>query len=290
MDITSASLAAIRRSINTAWAQGLEWKPPIDTSFLVRDFPSAGASELYPWADFSSKFREWVGDRVWNSLSANLFEVFNRPFEKSEKARADLIKDDKFGVFVNARSMDAAAWKQLLHDIAMAVVTQNAACYDGKALLANDHAYGANTIDNLVTDALSSTSFETAFVDSGNWMFANGVLVRPKWTHLCHGPKLYGTAFDIVDAETLTDGKPNRNYHRCQRVEIPDFAGDYDDYWCLVDSTQPIKVVSRQIREEPVPKTNDLEDIEETGEIKFMASGRAAAAPTFPHLIYGGIL
>lgn len=293
MDISSASLAAIRRSINTAWAKGLEWKSPIDLGFLVSEFTSAGASELYPWQNFTAQFREWVGDRVFNTLSAELFEVVNRDWEKSEKCKATLIKDDRFGVFVNLIAMHGMAWKQCLYALATEVIQSNSVCYDGKAMLANDHAYGANTIDNLVTDALSKTSFEAAFVAAAEWKFANNVLVRPNFTHLVVGEKNRSTAFGIVKAEKIDVGgvqvdNPNRG--KCELVVLPDFASTYDDYWMLVDGSQPVKAIARQIREEPVPKTNDFEDVEETGEFKWMSSGRAAAAPTFPHLVYGGRL
>jgi phage major head subunit gpT-like protein len=294
MDISSASLATIRRMINTAWAKGLEWKPPQDLGFLMSEFPSGGASELYPWANFTAQFREWLGDRQWNALTAELFEVANRDFEKSEKCKATLIKDDRFGVFVNVIGMYASAWEQLKFDLVIDVVKNNPLCFTGKALFANDHAYGENTLDNLVTDALTATSFEAAFTASSNWQFANGILVQPNWTHLVHGPKLRSTAFGIVEAKQISDGNgnlvDNPNYNRCARVELKALAGTYDDYWMLVDGSQPVKAIARQIREVPVPRTNDVEDVEETGEYKFMASGRAAAAPTFPHLVYGGRL
>lgn len=293
MDISNASLASLRRSLNTAWARGLEWKSPLDISFLFADFPSDGADNEYPWMNFTAQFREWLGDRQFNSLSAELFRVANRDFEKSEKCKATLIKDDRFGVFVNMIPMHGQAWQQLLYDIVPAVITANTTCFTGKAFLADDHPYGAYTLDNLTTDALSESSFEAAFTASSSWQFANGVYVRPRWTHLLHGPKMRSVAYHIVDAERHASGATqvdNPNFKRCQRVEIPDFVGAYDDYWALVDSSGVVKPIARQIRETPVPRTNDLEDIEESGEFKWMSSGRAAAAPTFPHLIYGGRL
>jgi len=171
-----------------------------------------------------------------------------------------------------------------------AVLKDNPTCYTGKAMFANDHPYGDNTLDNLVTDALTADVFDAALVAAGEWKFANGVLVRPTFTHLLHGPKLRKTAFAIVDAPEISAGVANPNYKKCIRVELPDLAGDYDDYWTLVDASQPVKAIVRQIREVPVPTMNDAADIEENGELKWMSHGRAAAAPTFPHLVYGGRL
>lgn len=293
MDISNSGLAAIRRAINTAWARGLEWKPPFDLGFLFSDFPSGGASEQYPWQNFTAQFREWIGDRVWGNLTAELFEVANRDFEKSEKCRATLIKDDRYGVFVNTIGFHASAWRQLLYDLVTEVIKNNTTCFTGKAMFANDHAYGAYTLDNLVTDALTKDTYEAALLAASAWQFANGVYVRPNFTHLVVGEKLRATAHSIVVAEKIYSGAnqmDNPNRGRQQLVVMPDLVGAYDDYWMLVDASQIVKPIARQIREEPVPKTNDVEDIEECGELKFMSSGRAAAAPTFPHLVYGGRL
>ena len=76
-----------------------------------------------------------------------------------------------------------------------------------------------------------------------------------------------------------------------QRVELPDLAGTYDDYWYLIDGSRPIKAIARQIRETPNPIMDTRpEEVERTGQLDYMASGRAAAGPTFPHLAYAGIL
>lgn len=294
MDINAANLATINRLINTAWAKGLEWKPPVNISFLFSFFSSDGSSNFYPWLDFSAKYREWLGDRVFNNIRSQFYELVNRDWEKSERMGANAIKDDKWGVYVNLIGMHGAAWQQLLYDIVMEVITSNPLCYTGKALFATDHAYGANTVGNLSTDALSATVFEAAFTAAGNWKFANDVLIRPTFTHLLHGPKLRSTAFGIVDAEKIVSGGvqiDNPNYKRCIRVEIPDFADTYDDYWMLVDASQPIHAIAQQIRETPTPVMDtDPLHVLRTGNYDWMSSGRAAAGPTFPHLVYGGRL
>lgn len=294
MDINAANLATIRRMINTGWQKGRSWKPPVDISFLFSDMPSDSSSNFYPFLDFSPKFREWLGDRVFNNIASQFYEIVNRDWEKSERMPANMIKDDKWTVYAGLIEMHGAAWNQLLYDIVIEVITSNPLSYTGKALLANDHAYGANIIDNLVTDALSKTSYEAAFTAAGEWKYSNDVLVRPNWTHLLHGPKLRSTAFGIVDAEKVDVGGvqiDNPNYKRSIRIELPDLAGTYDDYWLLVDASQPIKAIVRQLRESPSPKMDDDPlHVERTGNFDWMSSGRCAAGPSFPHLIYGGRL
>ena len=294
MDINAANLATIRMMINTSWQQGLLWKPPVDISFLFSDFPSTSEANFYPWLEHSAKYREWFGDRVFNNLRSNFYVVANRIFEKSERMPATLIKDDKWQTYVPIIGMHGAAWNQQLYDLVVEVLTGNPLTYTGKALFADDHPYGENTVDNLTTNALTKANYEAALLAAGEWQFANGVLIRPNFTHLVVGEKLRTTAFNIVKAQFISDGgaqvdNPNRG--KQELVVLPDYSGAYDDYWTLVDSSQPIHGIARQLRENPNPVMDDDPiHVERSGNFDWMSSGRAAAAPTFPHFFYGGRL
>jgi phage major head subunit gpT-like protein len=294
MDINAANLASLQKTFNTAFQQGLGFVPPADLSFLFRDFPSSTAANFYAWLDRIPGFREWVGARVFNNVRGQKFEVLNRDWEDSVSMGKNEIRDDLYGVYAPLVQMMGEAWSEKKYELPIAVLTGNPLSFTGKAFFADDHAYGDNTIDNLVADALSVTSFNAAFATAAAWKFSNGQLCKTRWTHLVHGPKLHATAFGIVDAQFIVSGSSqvdNPNYKRVTRVELPDLTGDYDDYWYLVDGSRPIKAISRQIREEASPLMDTrVEEVERTGQFDVMASGRAAAAPTFPHLAYAAIL
>lgn len=295
MDINRANIDSLFRMITTAWQQGLQWQPPIDLSFLFSDFTSTTAANDYAWLDFSPKFREWLGDRVFQNLRSQKFTLKNRDFEKSDRMPSKDIEDDQYGVYMPRFTMYGAAWQQLKYDVVIEVLTTNPTCYTGKAFFAADHPYGDNTVANLTANALSKTNFEAALLATAAWKFANGALIRPRWTHLLHGPKLQSTAFGIVEARQISDGSgnlvDNPNYGRCKRVEVPDLVDAYDDYWFLVDGSAPVKAIARQIRKVPTPLADtDPANVERTGNLDVMASGRGAAGPAFPHMIYAGIL
>lgn len=294
MDINSANLAALQKTYNTLFQQGLSFTPPVDIAFLFRDFPSTTAANFYAWMEQIPGFREWVGDRIFKNVRGQKFEILNRPWEDSVSMGKDEIEDDQYGVYAPLVQMMGEAWALLKYKLPLEVLYLNSTCFDGKAFFADDHAYGENTIDNVVTDALSETSFEAAFTAANAYKFSNGELCRTRFTHLVHGPKLHGTAFHIVDAETHASGGvqiPNPNFKRVQRVEIEDLAGTYDDYWFLLDCSKPIKPVARQIRREAAPLMDTrVEQVMRTGRFDVMADGRAAAGPTFPHMAYAGIL
>ena len=294
MDINSANLEAMRKTYNTLFQQGLAFTMPVDIGFMFRDFPSTTAANFYAWMDQIPGFREWVGDRIFKNVRSQKFEVINRSWEDSVSMGKDEIEDDQFSVYAPLVQMMGEAWALLKYKLAIQALLENPLCFTGKAFFADDHAYGDNAIDNVVTDALSETTFEAAFTAASAYKFSNGELCMTRFTHLVHGPKLHGTAFHIVDAETHASGGvqiPNPNFKRVQRVELEFLAGAYDDYWMLLDCSKPIKPVARQIRREASPLMDTrVEQVMRTGRFDVMADGRAAAGPTFPHLAYAGIL
>jgi phage major head subunit gpT-like protein len=290
MIINAENLQALEQTIITAWKEGLNSVPTLDLSFMTTPFPSTGAMNLYPFIEDLGQWREWLGERVWNNLKASKFQVTNRDFEKSYKLPKKDIDDDQYAVFPSMVQLAAAGWPHLKNTIRMDVITGNAETFTGKALLADDHAYGDNTIDNLVADALSQNSFEAAFLAASSWKFANNLPTSTRFTHLLVGEKLRGTALELVADKTTTGGF-NRNAGRVQVLVVDEFSGSYDDYWLLADNSKPLKPLLLQTRQEAeITVLSAPEFVKEHNEIKVMADGRLAAAPTFPHLVYGGRL
>ncbi len=305
MIINRENLQGLYQVLSTAFQQGVSRPPVVDFSFMYTDFPSDTSENMYAWIDLVAGFRKWVGDRVWNDIQARKFVVPNLDFECSHSLGRNELLDNRYGIAGTILQMKGAAWPVLLMDAVANVLIDNPLAFTGKALAGTDHAYGKNKFTNVVTDALSVASFEAAFVAASGWKWSNGELIRPRFTHLLVGEKLRSTAFALVKADkklTVVTNKagsenvgageePNPNFGRVEMVVVPHFAGDADEYWALVDCSGVIKPVARQIRETPVPKMDtDPADVEKSGKCDFFATGRLAAAPTFPHLVYMGRL
>ena len=298
MDINAANLEALNKNYSVDWQKGIAWKPPVDLSFLFMDVKSTSAANFYAWLNLIPGFREWVGDRIFFNVQSQKFEVSNVPYEASVTMGKSVIDDDKDGgysVYAPIIRQMAEAWPQLLHELVVAVLTGNPTCFTASALFANSHAYGDQIIDNLVTDALSETSFNAAFEARAGYKWANGKEIPGTFTHLIVGEKLRKTGYELVLNQYLsvaggsTSGNPN--YKKCELVVLPSLTGTYDDYWFLSDASGSMRPICRQIRQVPVPlmDTNPA-TVMRSGKVDYMADGRAAAAPTFPHLIYGGRL
>jgi phage major head subunit gpT-like protein len=295
MDINATNMRELVRAYNTAWQAGIAIRPAADLGFLFRDFPSTTKSNAYAWLDRFPGFREWVGDRVFNDVMSQKFVVDNRDFEASVSVGRNDIEDDQYGIYAPMVQMMAEGWVVAKHSWVVDVLTGQPLTFTGKAMCATDHKYGKNTISNKATGALTATTFAASFTAASAWKFASGELCRTRFTHLVHGPALHETAFNIVDAPQISDAAnnlvSNPNYKRCERVELPELAGTYANYWFLVDGSQPVRAISRQIRREALPLMDERpEQVMRTGKLDVMADGRGAAAPTFPHLVYGGIV
>lgn len=295
MDINRSNLEALFKQIVAGFQAGMDQKPPVDLSFLTSPFSSGTAANYYPWIEKIPGFREWIGPREFNNLKGHKFEVNNRPFELSLAMKDSEIQDDTYGLYVNLTQQVAAQWPVLKYDLVIEVLANLVNGWDGKKFFADDHAYGDNTIDNLTTNALTKANFEAALLAASAWKFSDGKPCRTQFTHLLFGPKLEGVVFDLLLNQYTYDGTDkvqigNRNYKRVTPVQIPDFIGDYDDYWMLVDASQGIKPVLFQTRKTPsVLMDTDPVHVALQGEVKILADGRAAAAPTFFHLAYGSI-
>ena len=292
MNLNDATIAEISRNIRADWKAGLNWTPPVDlANILFWDVPSTGASNFYFWASALQQFREWVGERVYADVTANKFEVPNKCFEASDSIPRNAIYDDTFGAYGDAIRMRAQAWQESKYQWIMEVLTSNPVAFTGKPFFSATHKYGKNTIANTTTDALSAVSFNAAYTASTAWKFDNGVLIRPRWTHLIHGAALRANVASLINSQYLDkDLQANPNYKTVTPVEVQDLAGDAKNYWFLVDASRPIKAICRQVREEASPFMDTVAaNVERLGRFDVLATGRGAAAPTFPHLIFGGL-
>ena len=53
----------------------------------------------YPWLGRTTRFREWLGDRVIQALEAHSYTIANRNFEDTVSIDRNDIEDDTYGVY-----------------------------------------------------------------------------------------------------------------------------------------------------------------------------------------------
>jgi phage major head subunit gpT-like protein len=141
MDLNSSSLQALFTGYNANFQQGFSSLGDNGSVFeqFCTTVPSTGAVEVYPWLKSLPKMREWLGDRVINSLSGAQFSIANRKFELTEGVGRDSIEDDTYGLYAPVFTEFGRSSREHPNELAVEVLESNPICFDGQNLFDTDH-------------------------------------------------------------------------------------------------------------------------------------------------------
>lgn len=103
--------------------------------------PSTHASETYAWLGTTTRFREWVGDRVIQNLKSFDYSIKNKPYENTVGVDRDTIADDSYGIYspmiANLGNDAKTHPDELVFALLLAGFTTP--CYDGQYFFDTDH-------------------------------------------------------------------------------------------------------------------------------------------------------
>ena len=131
--ITFPFLQSINFGVNMAFNSQLYATEGVYKRFAF-EAPSTGAAEVYPRLDMLRGLREWLGDRVVQSLSQSSFTIRNRTFEQTIGVQREDFEDDKYGLLTQVAAemgQNAARLPDLLTAQLLKLGTSTA-CYDGQ--------------------------------------------------------------------------------------------------------------------------------------------------------------
>ena len=166
----------------------------------------------------------------------------------------------------DAKMFDERAWAK--------IVANTDTGPDGVALFstAHPHGYAGATQANLVTDALSHTSFRTGMRAMPQFRREDGSYYNTRATHLFVGPELETTAKEIVGADKPLAVDASGAEATSSVVAITSIANVYQgevtlvivpemdadpDMWMLVDASKPAKPFVRSIGANVAPVFGD---------------------------------
>lgn len=120
--------------------------------------PSSTASETYGWLGDFPDLREWIGDRVVNSMKASSYQIVNKQYESTVGVHSTKIKDDQVGIYRPMfASMGESAGRH--PDKMVSALLKNAAatlCYDGQNYFDTDHPVYPNVDGTGVAETISN--------------------------------------------------------------------------------------------------------------------------------------
>lgn len=141
--ISQGNLKTLYTSFNAAFKKGLGLAKPM-WQRIAMTVPSTTSTEEYGWLGMTTKFREWVGDRVYQNLKTHGYSIKNKTFESTVAVPRENIEDDQYGVFsplMEQLGQDAAMHPdELVFGALLAGLTTT--CFDGQYFFDTDHPVG----------------------------------------------------------------------------------------------------------------------------------------------------
>ena len=138
--ITPALLEAMFEGYSTRFNQAFagvtpEWKR------VAMEVPSSASAENYGWMTQVPRIREWLGDRVVNSIKAYGYRIANKTFESTIGVPRESIEDDTFGVFAPLFSEMGRSVALFPDELVFPLLDAGFAanCYDGQYFFDTDH-------------------------------------------------------------------------------------------------------------------------------------------------------
>src|SRR5260370_1445411 len=98
MEISAANLTALFTGFDVVFQRGFE-KPPSYYEQITSVVRSASRQTTYPWLGRTTKFREWLGDRVVQALETHAYTIVNKNFEDTVAIDRNDIEDDPYGAY-----------------------------------------------------------------------------------------------------------------------------------------------------------------------------------------------
>jgi phage major head subunit gpT-like protein len=175
MEITAANLTSLFTGFDVIFQRGFE-KPPSYYDRLATIVRSNSRQTTYPWLGRTTKFREWLGDRVVQALETHAYTIVNKNFEDTISIDRNDIEDDNYGVYepvIEQLGSDTKVHPDVLlfSMIKSAVTTPTGVLsYDGQPFFSATHRVGPLAAAGDSRQATAS-NMNSSGSDSAPWWF-----------------------------------------------------------------------------------------------------------------------
>lgn len=143
--INRANLTLLTQAFNAAFKNGIGVVKPMWQEVAMK-VPSSTGEEKYAWLGATTRFREWLGERVYQNLKLHDYSIKNKTFENTVAVPREAIEDDQYGVY--SPLMTQLGQDSALHpdELVFALIASGftATCYDGQYFFDTDHPVGPN--------------------------------------------------------------------------------------------------------------------------------------------------
>lgn len=150
MIINRANLSLLHTGFKAAFQNAFQGAA-IDYDQLVLEVNSTTAIEQYGWLGATTRFREWIGDRVLQNLALHDYSIKNKSFENTVAVQREAIEDDQYGTYTPLMAQMGQDAREHPAELVYALLKAGftGKCYDGQYFFDTDHpvldAAGAET-------------------------------------------------------------------------------------------------------------------------------------------------
>ncbi|WKE64339.1 Mu-like prophage major head subunit gpT family protein [Gallaecimonas kandeliae] len=140
MLITASALQSLRTTVRMEFAKALANVEP-QYQLVATVVPSTSKSNTYGWIGAMPSFREWVGDRVVNSVKEHGYSITNKTWENTIGINRDDVEDDNIGMVPTVVQSLAQEGAEFPDELVFGLLPNGftTACYDGQNFFDTDH-------------------------------------------------------------------------------------------------------------------------------------------------------
>ncbi len=297
--VDTSKLVEARTVFSKAFDRGLQGKREGQTrvrTLLANEVTSTGKQNKYPIVGGLQRFREFIGERVYQQLSRYAYTLVNRTFDNSVEVGIDDFEDEQYEGYTTLFQMLGEQGDELPEDLLVDALKggelATSLSYDEVPFFSASHrlepAVASTAYPNLFTGApLNEANFDIVYNSMSSIPTRDGRFVPwGKDIVLAVPPQLETTGKKIVAASQNASGATNVLEGKARVVKLQDL-GTAPTEWYLADVGSVLKPLLLQMRKpvkmNPPKGTEDYILLERV--LRWIGEGRMAAGYQAPFLI-----
>lgn len=157
MIINPSSLTLLKQAFNAAFKNAFGSVNPLWDKIAMK-VPSSTSEEVYGWLGANTKFREWVGERVYKNLKTHGYTIKNKTFESTVAVPRESIEDDQYGMYATLMAQMGQDAKLHPDELLFGLIALGTStlCYDGQYFFDTDHPVGPQGAEVSVSNYTSA--------------------------------------------------------------------------------------------------------------------------------------
>lgn len=168
MQINKQNLLAMSAGFTALYTNAIAAAKP-NWNKVAMEVPSTGAEQKYGWLGSTTRFREWLGERVLQNLTQHDFSIKNINFENTISVDRNNIEDDQLGIY--KPMFEQLGYDSAMHpdDLVFQLIKDGFSklCYDGQNFFDTDHpVLDANGVAQSVSNSGGGASAAWFLLDT----------------------------------------------------------------------------------------------------------------------------